>query len=82
MKKNKIGKMIGTASIFIFIICMFWGFLLSTPELKKLHTNLLKIFYPGFNFNTIGIIIGLIESYIYGWIAGTSFVLIYKQIKK
>lgn len=80
MKKNKIGKTVGIISVIIFIFCMFWGFLLSTPTLKELHINLLKIFYPGFNFNTIGIIIGLFEAYIYGWIIGISFVWLHKKI--
>jgi len=78
--KNKIGCVIGIISVFFYFICTFWGGLFTTPVLKELHFNLLQLAYPGFTFTIVGYIIGLVEAFIYGWIIGTLFTWLCKNI--
>jgi hypothetical protein len=79
---SKMGNVIGIISLVIFVVCTGWGALLSAPELKELHFNLLRIFYPGYGAGLAGIIIGAVEAYIYGWLIGAGFVWLCKRICK
>ena len=68
------------AGLFVgfFALCMVWGLLLTDPVLKELHQNILKIAYPGFSFSLIGMLIGVIESVIYGFFFGVLLVWLRK----
>jgi len=68
------------AGLFVafFALCMLWGVLLTEPVLKELHQNILKIAYPGFSFSVVGMVLGLIESVVYGFFFGVLFVWLCK----
>jgi hypothetical protein len=56
-----------------FIICLFWVGLIADPALQKLHMDILRISLPGFTDMSPGsVIIGLIESVIFGLIYGSA----------
>lgn len=55
----------------VFVGCVFWGF--AAPE-TGLHDSLLEAVLPGFRWLTMGsFVIGLVESFIYGAVAGLLF---------
>ncbi len=80
VKTIKAGYAGGILFIAFFLICSVWGVMLGTPELKELHFNILQMSLPGFSFTAIGYLIGLVESFIYGWLAGAFIVWICKKI--
>ena len=67
---TKTGNVVGIISIAFFLLCLIWGVILTDPVLKELHTNIIRITYPGFTISIGGVIIGLIEAFIYGWLFG------------
>lgn len=64
------GYVFGLISILFFLVCMAWGTILFDPALNELHINLLRIAYPGFSMSLTGAIIGVFESFVYGWLFG------------
>lgn len=75
----KTGNVVGIISIVFFLLCMIWGTIFTDPILKELHQNILKIMYPGFVMTLTGIIIAIIEAFIYGWILGALFNWLYQK---
>lgn len=75
----RIGNAVGIVGVVFFLLCVFWGVLLIDPNLKELHVNIMQISFPGFSFSLLGVIIGLIESYIYGFIFGAFFMWLCKK---
>ena len=54
-----------------FIICFFWGSLLSEPALKEMHMDMLRMSYFGFNgMNTQSFIFGIIQTGVWGLVIG------------
>ena len=82
IKTSKVGNATGAVSLIIFVICMSWGILLATPALKDLHIQLMQVLYPGFSFSLGGVILGLIESFVYGWLIGAGFLWLCKKTCK
>ncbi len=83
MKKlniNKIGYVVGILSVLFFLLCSVWGGLFASPTLKELHFNFLQIAYPWFAFTVAGYIIGIIESFIYGWVTGALFAWLHSMV--
>ncbi len=76
----KTGNAFGILSVIFFLFCMAWGFLLTDPVLKELHVNILRIAYPGFTMSLIGAVIGLVETFIYGWIFGALFAWVCRKV--
>lgn len=66
----KTGNLVGILAVAFFALCLAWGLLLSDPTLKELHGNLLLIAFPGFSFGVLGIVIGAVEAFVYGWLFG------------
>ena len=68
------------AGLFVgfYVLCMLWGVLINDPTLQTLHYNLLQIAYPGFAYTTIGLLLGLAESVLYGFGFGVLFVWLNK----
>jgi len=70
-----------------FVSVIFYGFswalryFQKSSSLKRLHEQILQITYPGFNTSFGGGVIGLVEAFIYGYVAGAIFYWIYKNIK-
>ncbi len=77
---NKTGYVVGIISVLFYLVCTFWGGLFAAPALRALHFSFLQIAYPGFAFTVVGYLIGLVEAFIYGWVTGVLFVLLYKNI--
>lgn len=66
---------LGIFSAFSFIVCVFYG--LITPQSIHMH-NFLEIVLPAFKWLTWwGLILGLVESFLYGVYAGLVFVPVY-----
>jgi uncharacterized protein YacL len=77
---KKTGYVVGVISLVFYVVCTVWGALIGSQELKELHVKLLEIAYPGFGFNFLGYIVGLIESFIYGWLLGAFFAWLCRKI--
>jgi len=77
---NKTGYTVGILTAVFFIICIFWGVLLTDPVLKELHYNILRLSFPGFAFTAAGVITGLIESFVYGWFFGALLAWLCKKM--
>jgi len=67
----KLGTKIGLFFIIIFITCFAWYFIRGgNTELLQLHNNLLAITFFGWSgMNLASFILGLIQSFIWGYIA-------------
>ncbi len=77
---NKIGYVVGILSVLFFLVCSVWGGIFTSPTLKALHYGFLQISYPGFTFTAIGYLIGLAESFIYGWVMGALFAWLHQIV--
>ena len=63
-----------------FVLCVIWGLL--TPESLHMH-QFLEMVLPAFRWLTWwGFILGLIESFLWGFYAGIVFVPIYNFLKR
>lgn len=76
-KAGYVGGILFTA---FFLVCSVWGAVLGTAALKELHFNILQIALPGFSFSLLGYAIGIIEAFVYGWIAGAFLVWLCKKL--
>ncbi len=76
----KTGYVIGVLSVAFFALCMSWGLLISDPILKELHLNILRIAYPGFGFSAVGLLIGAVEAFVYGWLLGALFAWLCRKV--
>jgi len=79
---SKNGVVVGILFALFFVVCMAWGMILKAPELIELHQQLLVLSYPGFSFSLTGLIIGLMESFVYGWLLGAGYGWIKEKIAK
>ncbi|MCP6726657.1 MAG: hypothetical protein KJI69_01275 [Patescibacteria group bacterium] len=77
---TKTGNVVGILSTVFFLFCMAWGLILTAPELKELHLNILRIVYPGFSMSIIGATAGIVASFIYGWLFGALFAWLCNKI--
>jgi len=77
---KKAGNILGIVSVAFFLLCMAWGVTLSSPALKELHINILKIAYPGFSMSFIGALIGIVWAFVYGWLFGAFFAWLCEKI--
>ena len=76
----KTGNVVGVISVAFFFLCMVWGVLLTSPELKELHLNILRIAYPGFAMSVWGAILGAVEAFVYGWVFGAFFAFLCRKL--
>lgn len=59
---------VGLFLVVLFVICFAWYYI--RPVEQELHLKLLKLSFFGFNgMNLISLILGAIQSYIWGYIA-------------
>ncbi len=66
---------LGVFTAFTFVVCVFYG--LVTPQSLHMH-NFLEMVLPAFKWLTWwGVLLGLIESFLYGVYVGLVFVPIY-----
>jgi len=77
---TKTGNVVGLISVAFFFLCMAWGVVLTDPALKELHTNILRIAYPGFGMSFAGAVIGTIWAFVYGWFFGALLAWLCKKI--
>jgi len=83
MNKTKITNAGYVGGLFVaafFLVCSVWGMLLSAPELKELHLNLLRLAFPGFGFTFLGYVLGLAEAFVYGWLGGAFVVWLCEKL--
>jgi len=72
MKITSVGHAVSLFFVITFLICIVWG--LVTPPSLHMHPAWQDLL-PGFEFGTLtGILIGLVESYLYGWYVAILFV--------
>ncbi len=76
----KTGYLVGIFSFVFFVLCMFWGLVLSDPILKELHQNILRIVYPGFGFSAQGVLLAGVEAFVYGWFFGVLLAWLCKKM--
>lgn len=73
---------IGVLGALFFVICILWYYVLPA-ELQQLHVDLLRVSLPGFTWLTVGtFILGLVESFVYGFVAGYLFAVLYNTFLK
>lgn len=77
---TKTGNVVGLVSVAFFLLCMVWGVLLTSPELKELHLNILRIAYPGFAMSAWGAVLGAVEAFVYGWAFGALFAFLCRKM--
>jgi len=66
---------LGLAAAFSFVICVLWGLIM--PEALHMHAFLEQVL-PAFKWLTWwGFVLGLIESFLWGFYAGIIYVPIY-----
>ncbi len=75
MKLKPVGHALSFFIAISFLICIGWGLVM--PASLHMHSAW-ENWLPGFEFLTLqGFIIGLIESYLYGWYFALVFVPLY-----
>jgi hypothetical protein len=77
----KAGYIGGVLSVVFLFLCVGWVFLLKSPELQKLHLQLLQMTYPGFNFTFSGLAIAFGEAFLYGLFFGVLFSWLFNRLK-
>ena len=70
---NKFYSIAGLVSVGLFALCVLWKFVLVDPALQQLHLQFLQVTFPGFSFAIGGLIIGAVESFVYGFLLGILF---------
>ncbi len=63
----KIGHQVGTFLAILFLLCFVWFWI--RPVHQELHLELLELSFFGFQgMNTTSFIVGLVQSYIWGYV--------------
>jgi hypothetical protein len=71
---------LGLSASFSYVICVLWG--LVTPEALHMHAFLEQVL-PGFKWLTWwGFLVGLVESFLWGFYVGIIYVPIYNLLTK
>ncbi len=71
---------LGIWAAFSFIVCVIWG--LVTPQSIHMHEFLEQVL-PAFQWLTWwGFLLGLVESFLYGFYAGIVYVPIYNYLSR
>lgn len=66
-----------------FVVCYFWVYKSTDPDLVNMHLGMLKISFFGYSgMNFASFILGLIQSFIWGILVGVVFVPIYNALGK
>lgn len=75
-----VGWSLGLTSAMSFIICVIWGLL--TPQALHMH-EFLELVLPAFKWLTWwGFLLGLIESFLWGFYIGIVYVPIHNFLQK
>ncbi len=75
MRIIPVGNALSLFLVFTFTICIVWGLL--TPASMHMH-GAWEPLLPGFHFISLSsFLIGLVETYLYGWYAAIVFVPLY-----
>lgn len=80
MRTTVLGNTLSLFLAFTFTVCVLWG--LAVPETLHMH-EAWAAFLPGFRWISVpSFLIGLAESYVYGWYAAVVFVPLYRFFEK
>ena len=75
MKITPLGHALSLLFAISFVLCILWG--LAMPMSLHMHTAWQQML-PGFHMGSaVGILIGLVEAYLYGWYIAVIFVPLY-----
>ncbi|MBF8280246.1 MAG: hypothetical protein HW383_19 [Candidatus Magasanikbacteria bacterium] len=67
---SKHAAFLGFFIVILYVVCLVWGSFLSEPVLVELHTNLLKLAFPGFKgYDAMSLVLGGVLSFVYGFVA-------------
>ena len=80
MEKLSIRSVGHATSLFLaitYLVCLLFDFMFSEMAMYTVWEKLL----PGFRFSGIGLLIGLLESYSYGWYFALIWVPLYNKFK-
>jgi hypothetical protein len=70
----------GLAAAFSFVLCVLWGLIM--PEAVHMHA-FLELVLPAFQWLTAwSFVLGLIESFLWGFYAGIVYVPIYNTLNR
>ena len=80
MRIIPVGNALSLFLAFTFTVCIVWG--LFAPASMHMHAAWEPLL-PGFNFISLpSFLIGLVETYLYGWYAAIVFVPLYNLFEK
>jgi 2TM family of unknown function (DUF5676) len=75
MRLRPLGHSLSIFFVISFLLCMLWGAF--TPQDLHMHRAWQELL-PGFEWGSVtGIVIGLVETYLYGWYIALVFVPLY-----
>ena len=80
MKITPLGHALSLLLAISFVLCMIWGAV--TPVNMHMHRAWEQML-PGFHMDSpLGLLIGLAESYLYGWYIAVIFVPLYNLFNR
>lgn len=80
LKWKVVSSALGLWAAVSFVLCVIWG--LVTPESLHMH-QFLELVLPAFKWLTWwGFLLGLVESFLWGFYTGIVFVPIYNALKR
>ena len=65
----------------VYVVCLIWGSMQKSSGMRKLYEQMMAVSYPGFSMSFGGMVIGLVEAFIYGYVIGAIFCWIYNGLK-
>lgn len=79
MRIKPLGNTLSTFFAISFSLCIAWGLVM--PNSLHMHEAWSPLL-PGFNWSVLGVLIGLVGAYLYGWYAALVFAPLYNFFHK
>lgn len=65
---------VGAFLVVLFIVCVFWGYLLSDPQAVAFHSGFLKAIFPGYSgVNAGSLALVAVLSFVYGFVGSIAY---------
>lgn len=79
MRIKPLGHALSIFFVISFSLCIAWGLVM--PDNLHMH-EAWSAFLPGFNWSVLGVLIGLLGAYLYGWYIALVFVPLFNLFHK
>lgn len=79
MRIKPLGHSLSIFFAISFLLCVAWGLVM--PDNLHMH-EAWSAFLPGFNWSVLGVLIGLVGAYLYGWYIALVFVPLFNFFHK